>query len=170
MGKHYILPALALAGGLAGFGLRLWQRTSALDPVTELFASGAPASLALWGLMAALALAALLLSRGGAQPEQPEHAFLCPSAGYMTLMTAVGMCFLLAAALGVPELMEQIQTHHARRLCGDCGRLSRRGGGGPGFRAEQLPGGHWAADPDTGCPPCLRRPSLADGGLSDLLP
>ena len=110
MGKHHILPALALAGGLAGFGLRLWQRTSALDPVTELFASGAPASLALWGLMAALALAALLLSRGGAQPEQPEHAFLCPSAGYMTLMTAAGMCFLLAAALGVPELMEQIQT------------------------------------------------------------
>ena len=90
MGKHHILPALALAGGLAGFGLRLWQRTSALDPVTELFASGAPASLALWGLMAALALAALLLSRGGAQPEQPEHAFLCPSAGYMTLMTAAG--------------------------------------------------------------------------------
>ena len=110
MGKHHILPALALAGGLAGFGLRLWQRTSALDPVTELFASSAPASLALWGLMAALALAALLLSRGGAQPEQPEHAFLCPSAGYMTLMTAAGMCFLLAAALGVPELMEQIQT------------------------------------------------------------
>lgn len=61
MGKHYILPALALAGGLAGFGLRLWQRTSALDPVTELFATGAPATLALWGLMAALALAALLL-------------------------------------------------------------------------------------------------------------
>ena len=51
MGKHYILPALALAGGLAGFGLRLWQRTSALDPVTELFATGAPATLALWGLM-----------------------------------------------------------------------------------------------------------------------
>ena len=172
MGKHHILPALALAGGLAGFGLRLWQRTSALDPATELFASGAPASLALWGLMAALALAALLLSRGGAQPE---HAFLCPSAGYMTLMTAAGMCFLLAAALGVPELMEQIQTwqvdpvHHIMPA-GDCGRLSRRGGGGPGFRAEQLPGGHWAADPDTGCPPCLRRPSLADGGLSDLLP
>lgn len=45
MGKHHILPALALAGGLAGFGLRLWQRTSALDPATELFASGAPASL-----------------------------------------------------------------------------------------------------------------------------
>ena len=42
MGKHHILPALALAGGLAGFGLRLWQRTSALDPATELFASGAP--------------------------------------------------------------------------------------------------------------------------------
>ena len=27
MGKHHILPALALAGGLAGFGLRLWQRS-----------------------------------------------------------------------------------------------------------------------------------------------
>lgn len=114
MGKHYILlPALALAGGLAGFGLRLWQRTSALDPVTELFAAGAPATLALWGLMAALALAALLLGRGGSAPEEPERAFHCPSTGYMTLMTAAGMCFLLAAALGLPELMEQLQAWQA---------------------------------------------------------
>ena len=113
MGKHYILPALALAGGLAGFGLRLWQRTSALDPVTELFATGAPATLALWGLMAALALAALLLGRGGAAPEEPERAFHCPSTGYMTLMTAAGMCFLLAAARGLPELMEQLRAWQA---------------------------------------------------------
>lgn len=35
MGKHHILPALALAGGLAGFGLRLWQRTSALGPGSQ---------------------------------------------------------------------------------------------------------------------------------------
>ena len=100
-------------GGLAGFGLRLWQRTSALDPVTELFATGAPATLALWGLMAALALAALLLGRGGAAPEEPERAFHCPSTGYMTLMTAAGMCFLLAAALGLPELMEQLRAWQA---------------------------------------------------------
>ncbi len=113
MGKHHILPALALAGGLAGFGLRLWQRTTALDPVTELFESGAPASLALWGVMAALALAAFLLGRGGLRPEQPERAFQCPSPGYMTLMTAAGMCFLLAAALGVPELMRQLQAWQA---------------------------------------------------------
>lgn len=113
MGKHHILPALALAGGLAGFGLRLWQRTSAMDPVTELFTSGAPASLALWGLMVALALAALWLGRDGKHPEHPERTFHCASPGYMTLMTASGMCFLLAAALGVPELIEQLQAWQA---------------------------------------------------------
>ena len=59
MRKDIFLPVLALAGGAVGFLLRLWQYASAYDPSTELFAHGAPASLALvvWAvLMGALAL------------------------------------------------------------------------------------------------------------------
>ena len=59
MRKDIFLPVLALAGGAVGFLLRLWQYASAYDPSTELFAHGAPASLALvvWTvLMGALAL------------------------------------------------------------------------------------------------------------------
>ena len=93
-------------------------------------------------------------------------------------MTAVGMCFLLAAALGVPELMEQIQTwqvdpvHHIMPavFAVTVAAWSRRGGGGPGFRAEQLPGVTGLRTRIPAVLPCLRRPSLADGGLSDLLP
>ena len=65
MRKDIFLPVLALAGGAVGFLLRLWQYASAYDPATELFAHGAPASLALvvWTvLMGALALP---LGRGG---------------------------------------------------------------------------------------------------------
>ena len=47
MRKDIILPALALAGGGAGFLLRLWQYASAYDPASQLFDTGAPASLAL---------------------------------------------------------------------------------------------------------------------------
>ena len=46
MRKDIFLPVLALAGGAVGFLLRLWQYASAYDPSTELFAHGAPASLA----------------------------------------------------------------------------------------------------------------------------
>ena len=53
---------------------------------------------------------ALLLGRGGTAAEKPEQSFLCPSTGYMTVMTAGGMCFLLSAAAGVPELMYQYQA------------------------------------------------------------
>ena len=98
MRKDILLPALALAGGAAGFLLRLWQRASAYDPVTELYDPGAPASLALVAWVVLAGVLALLLGRGGNAPEPPETAFLCPSTGYMTVMTAGGMCFLLSAA------------------------------------------------------------------------
>ena len=110
MRKDILLPALALAGGAAGFLLRLWQRASAYDPGTELYDPGAPASLALVAWVVLAGVLALLLGRGGNAPEPPEAAFLCPSTGYMTVMTAGGMCFLLSAAAGVPELMYRYQA------------------------------------------------------------
>ena len=45
MRKEIILPGLALGGGLAGFGLRLWQWLSAYDAQTQLYLHGAPATL-----------------------------------------------------------------------------------------------------------------------------
>ena len=110
MRKDIFLPVLALAGGAVGFLLRLWQYASAYDPSTELFAHGAPASLALVVWTVLMGALALLLGRGGTAVEKPEQSFLCPSTGYMTVMTAGGMCFLLSAAAGVPELMYQYQA------------------------------------------------------------
>ena len=110
MRKDIFLPVLALAGGAVGFLLRLWQYASAYDPATELFTHGAPASLALVVWTVLMGALALLLGRGGAASEKPEQSFLCPSTGYMTVMTAGGMCFLLSAAAGVPELMYQYQA------------------------------------------------------------
>ena len=110
MRKDIILPALALVGGAAGFILRLWQYSSAYDPATELFAHNAPASLVLVAWVLLLGVLALVLGRGGTAAEQPEESFLCPGTGYMTVMTAGGMCFLAAAAVGVPELLLQYQA------------------------------------------------------------
>ena len=108
MGKSSFLPVLALVGGAAGFGLRFWQYSSAFDPTAQLFRSGAPATVALIVVLAALAAAALLLVRGAAAPSDYVHAFYCPSAGYMTLMTAGSFLMLAAAALGVLEVREQL--------------------------------------------------------------
>ena len=43
MRKDIFLPALAVAGGAAGFFLRRWQLASAYLPETGLFVHGAPA-------------------------------------------------------------------------------------------------------------------------------
>ena len=113
MRKDIILPALALAGGGAGFLLRLWQYASAYDPASQLFDTGAPASLALVAWAVVMGALALLLGRGGAPLEKPEESFLCPSTGYMTVMAAGGLGLLLAAAAGVPEMLWDYQSWQA---------------------------------------------------------
>lgn len=108
MRKDIFLPVLALVGGAAGFGLRFWQRSSAFDPAAQLFRAGAPATVAFIVFLVVLAVAMFLLVRGAASPEDYVHAFYCPSAGYMTLMTAGSFLMLAAAALGIFELREQL--------------------------------------------------------------
>ena len=180
MRKDIFLPVLALAGGAVGFLLRLWQYASAYDPATELFAHGAPASLALVVWTVLMGALALLLGRGGAAAEKPEESFLCPSTGYMTFMAAGGMCFLLSAAAGVPELMYQYQAwqidpqHNMLPvafglsvlfcLAGSIGALVS------GLRAEQLPRRHRAPGPGSRRPARLCGSALADGPLSGGLP
>ena len=107
MRKDIFLPAFALAGGVAGFLLRLWQWSSAYDPASELLNASAPASVSLVALSVLMGILAAALGRGGASLAPPEKAFFCPSPGYMTLMTAGGMCFFLAAAVGIPEFFQQ---------------------------------------------------------------
>lgn len=107
MRKDIFLPLLALLGGGAGFVLRLWQLSSGFDRETRLFRSGLPATWALLGLLAALAVLFLLLPRGSAAPVDYAQAFYCPSAVYMTLMAAGGFLLLSCAALGALEGVAQ---------------------------------------------------------------
>lgn len=114
MRKEVILPALAMAGGAAGFLVRTWQRSSALDPSTNLFVHGAPATWALLGVLLAVAVLAVALCSGGRTFEGEEaQAFQCPSTIYMTLMTVAAMGFLASAVAGVPQLMQDLQAWQA---------------------------------------------------------
>lgn len=111
MRKDLALPALAVVGGVAGFLVRLWQRSSALDSSTHLFTHGAPATWALLALTAAVAVLALVLCSGGrALEEDASLAFQWPSTGYMTLMAISALGFLATAAAGMPQLAQDLQA------------------------------------------------------------
>ena len=104
MRKDIVLPALALAGGVAGFFLRRWQLASAYLPETGLFVHGAPATYALMLLTALLALAFLLplrKKREGLDDFLP--AFGSPSVGQMTLFAAAGILLFAAGSFGMQE-------------------------------------------------------------------
>ena len=109
MRKDVLLPALAAAGGVAGFLLRRWQLACAYVPETGLFVHGAPATYALLGLMGLLALAFALLVRGDREgPEDFLPAFGCPEAGQMTVLAAAGLLMLLSGALGLKDGLAEL--------------------------------------------------------------
>lgn len=101
MRKDIVLPALALAGGAGGFLLRRWQLASAYVPETGLFLHGAPATLALAGLLGAAALVFLLLVWHKEGPEDFLPAFHSPETGQVTALTAAGLLLMVAGALGL---------------------------------------------------------------------
>lgn len=114
MRKDIALPALALAGGAAEFFLRRWQLDSAYRPDTQLFAHGAPATYALLGLTALLAVLFLFLlreKREGLDDFLP--AFGSPSAGQMTLFAAAWILLLVAGALGVADGNQSLRLWRA---------------------------------------------------------
>lgn len=114
MKKDLALPALALAGGAAGFFLRRWQLSSAYQPDTGLFVHGAPATYALLGLTALLAvlfLALLREKREGLDDFLP--AFGSPSTGPMTLFAAAWVLLMAAGALGMLDGFQALQLWRA---------------------------------------------------------
>lgn len=99
MRKEFLLPALALGGGLAGLALRLWELSSAFEADTGLPVSGAPATLVLAGFSAAVLLALVLLCRGtgrGFQGSYDEAFQAAGSTPYLTVMVAAA--FLMAGS------------------------------------------------------------------------
>lgn len=107
MRKDILLPGLALAGGVLGFGLRLVQWSWAYDPGTELFQSS-PVTLALLALAALLAILFLTPGKAAHIPEDYLPAFRAPSTLHMTLMAAAAFLFFGAGALGLLEGMDQL--------------------------------------------------------------
>ena len=99
MRKEFLLPALALGGGLAGLALRLWELSSAFEADTGLPVAGALATLVLAGFSAAVLLALVLLCRGtgrGFQGSYDEAFQAAGSTPYLTVMVAAA--FLMAGS------------------------------------------------------------------------
>lgn len=67
--KTFLLPAIALAGGIVGFFLRQRQVFAAYNPMGEFFVDGVPATYILLGVLAVLLLGLALSLRGGHTPE-----------------------------------------------------------------------------------------------------
>lgn len=110
MRRDIFLPVLAVAGGVAGFFLRRWQLAFAYDPETELFVHSAPATGALLGLTALLALAfllAVLKKKEGLDDFLP--AFGSPGTGQMTIFAAAGLLMMAAGMAGLFSGLRAIQ-------------------------------------------------------------
>lgn len=77
MKKEFFLPALTVAGGILGFGLRRWELATAFEPDTGLPIAGVPATYALAALSAVMVLVLLLLCRSKFEylPREDDSAF-----------------------------------------------------------------------------------------------
>ena len=107
MKKALVLPALAVLGGLAGFALRTWQLSTAVDPQSGIIQSDHPATLGLLLLSALLALGFLVLSRSVPLPEPDAlpNPFYCPNSLYITAMSVSGLLLLAAGGGAILALL-----------------------------------------------------------------
>lgn len=116
MRKEIIVPAVALAGGAAGFALRRWELATAFEPMEggfRLAIPGAVSSLVLAGLSAAMAIVLLLLCRGkhSAFPGGYDQAFSAEgSVPYVSAKVLSGFLALAAAALNLLDLPAAYQA------------------------------------------------------------
>lgn len=101
MRKEIVLPAVAVAGGAAGFGLRHWELASAFEADTGLPVAGAPATLTLIALSGVVALVLALLCRGKYPAFQRyDQAFGAPG-NTLYATAAVLSAFLLLGSAGL---------------------------------------------------------------------
>ena len=116
MKKALVLPALAVLGGLAGFALRTWQLSTAVDPQSGIIQSDHPATLGLLLLSALLALVLLVLSRSVPLPEPDAlpNPFYCPNSLYITAMSVSGLLLLAAGGLGLMNTFLDYQELQAQ--------------------------------------------------------
>lgn len=108
MRKDILLPGIALAGGVVGFGLRMMQLSQAYDPETQLFRSGSPLTFALLGLVTLLALLFLLVRKQAHSPDDFLSAFRAPLPFHMAMMAASAFLFFGAGVLGLLEGLETL--------------------------------------------------------------
>ena len=104
----FLLPGLAVSGGIVTFGLRTWLWRTGYSSDTQLFTDGHPAAM-LFALLAVILAAAfaLALRRAGGKASTPS-AYHCPSSVCVTISTAAAMLFLPSGVLGLLEGMEQL--------------------------------------------------------------
>lgn len=100
MGKRYLTPMLAVAGGAVGFGLRKWQLLTGFEPDTGLAVPGTAAAGALMGWTVLIALLLVALNRQNKERMGWDRAF-AGARGNTVFMTAVILgAFLLLASAG----------------------------------------------------------------------
>ena len=152
MKKHVLLPALAWAGGIAGFALRRWELNTAYDPAAKLMSTTA-AGIALTVLMAALAVVFILGCRGMGRRGAADW-FCAPASGYA--MTALCGGLVMAIAGGVS--VWQIYTTGQRSGMGlAAGLLLILGGAMAAMATPGMYRGKWSE----GMPVLLMGPSFA---------
>lgn len=113
MRKDILLPGLAAGGGAVCLALRQWQLQSAYHADTGLFSHGAPATLALAAVLAALVALTALLLRTGKGPSDFLSAYRCPAPLYMAGMAAGAFLFFGAGVLGMLYGLEELALWRA---------------------------------------------------------
>ena len=118
MRKEILLPAVAVAGGGAGFVLRRWELATAFEADTGLPIPGAPATLALIALSVAMAAVLALLCRGK-YPSFTGYDEAFQAKGntlYATAMVLSAFLLLGAAVLMVLSFVQGTNTVYTRLL------------------------------------------------------
>ena len=114
MKKSFLLPLIAILGGLIGMGLRQWHLLSAYEFGTGLPIPGAPATFALIAL-GVLVTAVLLLLARRSSPSSPlpqgSAYFQSRGAGVLLLSGAAGILTAAAGALYLSGVYSAYQSY-----------------------------------------------------------